>query len=470
MILNTPIIWVIIPIILSVVTAVFYRRRILGVIITSAVGVGLGILAAFFPEDLVITVGPLSLNFVENLAILGRQISVTYSILPFVALIYIATGLWALASTIPGVPDAFRPISLTITGLLTAALGVEPFLYAALFIEAAILFSIPLLSPLGLKTTPGILRFLSLETLAMPFILLAGWLLSGVETLPPDSPLIGQTMIVLGLGIGLWLAIFPFHSWVPMISQSAHPISFSFILFIFPATITLFSLNFLDRYTFLRTSQALFEALRIIGALMIVLGGLWTTYQENIKRAFGFSVLTETGFLLLAIGVADQGGLNWLLMLLPTRAALFWLWGYTLSLIETRADSTEIKSLKGFARRYPFITGGLMIAQLSTAGLPLFAAFPIKIALLSAALSAGNSLGIWVFVGNMGLFVFTIRLMIAFVTPDDQQNLIHWKRNEKASIYLPILLITLINVITGLFPQTILTNITKALTAFRQLQ
>ncbi len=468
--INTPVVWVILPIIIGLITAIFYRRRIFSVVITSVSGFGLGALAVFFPEELTISIGPMTFTFIENLGFFGRQINLSYHMLPFIGFIYIATGLWAIASATSSVPDSFRPISLVVTALLTAALGVEPFLYAALFIEAAILFSIPILSPLQEKTHPGILRFLSLQTLAMPFIMLAGWLLSGVETLPPDSPLIGQTLIVLGLGIGLWLAIFPFHSWVPMVSERANPTAFSFFMFLFPATITLFSLNFLDRYTFLRTTQDLYEALRIVGTLMIVLGGLWTAYQKNIKRAFGFSTLTETGFLLLAIGLRDQGGLNWLLMLFPARALGFWLWGYSLNLIETRADSLYLKDITGFSRRYPIISGGLILAQFSIAGLPLLASFPIKIGLLSAAINTGSGLEIWIFIGNLGLFFFTIRLLTNLVAPDNAHNLTGWSIAEKSSAYIPIILISIAIIFSGLFPNLTLTNITTTLTAFSQLQ
>jgi formate hydrogenlyase subunit 3/multisubunit Na+/H+ antiporter MnhD subunit len=470
MTLSTPILWVILPLFISLIIGVFYRRRILGMILTCTTGFGLGALAAFFPEDLVISIGPLALNFVENLGILGRQINISYQILPFVGFIYFSTGLWAVGSIQPSVPESFRPTSLVVTALLTAALGVEPFLYAALFIEGAILFSIPMLSPLLSKTHPGILRFLSLQTLALPFILLAGWLLSGVETLPPDSPLIVQTMIILGLGIGLWLAVFPFHSWVPMVTEKAHPLPVSFVLFIFPTVITLFSLNFLDRYPFLRTSQGLYQSLRSIGTLMIVLGGLWTAYQDDIKRAFGFSALSETGFLLLAIGLADQGGLSLLLMLFPAHAVSFWLWGFTLSLIETLADSHSIKALHGFAQRYPIISSGLLVAQLSTAGLPLFATFPVKIALFSDAFAVSSGLGAWIFVGSLGLFFFTIRLLINLVTPNTEQAITSWVLTEKENVYLPILLTILAVIIMGLFPQAISTNITTILTAFGQLQ
>ncbi len=470
MIINTPILWVILPIFISIITAVFYRRRILSILITGISSFGLGILAIFFPEDLVISIGPVTLTFIENLGILGRQIVISYQLFPFIAFIYISTGLWAVTSTISIVPDSFRPISLVVTALLTAALGVEPFLYAALFIEAAILFSIPMLSPFQEKTHAGILRFLSLQTLAMPFILLAGWLLSGVETLPPESPLIGQTMIVLGLGLGLWLAVFPFHSWLPMVSERAHPVPLSFVLFIFPTAITLFSLNFLDSYTFLRTSQGLYEALRIIGALMIVLGGLWTAYQNNIKRAFGFSNMVETGFLLLAVGLRDLGGLNWLLMLFPARALGFWLWGYTLNLVEARADSFHLDALKGFSRRYPFISTGILIAQLSIAGLPLFASFPVKLSILSGSFTTAFTLGTWVFIGNLGLFIFTIRLLLKLVAPDEEHILEMWSITEKRNVYLTILAMIFAIIVIGIFPNLTLANITTTLTAFSQLQ
>lgn len=470
MTINTPILWVFLPVFIGAVAAVLYRRRILSILLTGITGLALGGLAAFFPENMVISIGPVTLTFIENLAILGRQINITYQFLPFVAFIYITTGLWAFVSFPLSVPDSFRPISLFITALLTAALGVAPFLYAALFIEAAILFSVPMLSPFWMETHPGILRFLTLQTLAMPFILLAGWLLSGVETLPPDSPLIGQTMIILGLGFGLWLAVFPFHSWVPMVAQKAHPIPFGFVLFIFPTAIVLFSLNFLDRYTFLRTSQGLFEALRIIGTLMIVLGGLWTAMQENLKRAFGFSSLTETGYLLLAIGLYGQGGLNWLLMLIPARALGYLLWGYALSLVETKADALSLDGIKGFAHRFPIIATGLIIAQFSIAGLPLFASFPVKIAVLSAGFNAGMGIGTWSFIGSLGLFFFTIRLLVYLVTPAEHENVSKWRVTEKLIEFLPILLMILVIIFTGLLPNIVLSSILNTLTTFSQLQ
>jgi len=467
---NTPLLWVVLPIIMAALVGIFYNRKLLSIVLTSATAFILALLAVFFPQNLTLAVGPIVMIFEESLDILGRQIIVDYDLLPFIAFIYTMTGLWGLSSGIAGTPRVFRPAILILTALMTAALGVEPFLYAALLIQIAILTSIPMLSPYGKKVEAGILRYLTLETLAMPFILLAGWLLTGVEILPPESPLVGQTTILLGLGFALWLGIFPFHSWLPMVSQHSHPNVFSFLLFLLPTTILVFSLNFFDRYTFLRTLPELDQTLRLFGTLMILVGGLWTAIQHNLKRAFGFSVLTEIGFSLLAMSHTSQGGLVWMMMLFPARVLAFWLWGYTLSLIESRVGTMDTQSIRGFARTHPVLTTGLLLAQLSLAGLPLLGSFPIKIRILSATFETSSTLGIWSFIGSLGLFLFSLRLLAVLVTPLNETISQRWSSLEKPYEYLPIIIMILVLLILGLFPHTLLNGIVNTLTAFNQLQ
>jgi hypothetical protein len=96
-----------------------------------------------------------------------------------------------------------------ITGLMVASLAVEPFLYAALFIEMAVLLAIPLLTSIYSPPGRGIVRFLIYQTLAMPFILVTGWLLAGVEASPGDLALAAQSTSMLGLGFAFLLAVFP---------------------------------------------------------------------------------------------------------------------------------------------------------------------------------------------------------------------------------------------------------------------
>jgi len=310
----------------------------------------------------------------------------------------------------------------------------------------------------------------------MPLILFAGWLLTGVETLPPESALIGQTAMALGLGFALLLGIFPFHSWVPMISELSHPAVISFLFFTVPTAILLFSLNFFNRYPFLRGLENLQVTIRLFGTLMIVLGGFWTAFQEDLKRAFGFASLVETGFSLLALSLIPQGGITWLLMLIPARAAGFWLWGFTLSLIKSHTGSNTsgaltLDGVRGLARRYPILSLGLLLAQLSIAGLPLLTAFPVKLTLLTTLRAAGIGFFTWSFIGSLGLFLFSLRLLSTLVTPEDKEiGAGDWGFNEHLHEYLPVLAAILVLILMGLLPGTFLSGITNTLTAFPQLQ
>ncbi len=120
-------------------------------------------------------------------------------------------------------------------------------------------------------------------------------------------------------------------------------------------------------------------------------------------------------------------------MLLPGRALGFWLWGYSMSLIEEYNGSMDLKVLQGFARRYPFLSSGLLIAQLTIAGLPILATFPIKASILSAAIKNRTSIGIWIYLGSFGLFFFTFRLMASFFRSTRSSRITrldHIRKNE----------------------------------------
>ena len=470
MTLSAPLIWVVLPIIAAVICLIFNERRIFGLIFASLTSLGLALLAAFFPEDLTFKLGRFIFIFQESLTILGRQITLSYSILPFIAFVYAMTGLWALTSNLQGVSSLFRPASLIITALLTAALGVEPFLYAALLIEMAILVSIPMLNIDDHEDHKGTLRYLSFMTIGMPFILIAGWLMTGVVNLPPESPLVTQTILVLGLGFAIWLAVFPFHSWVPMVTQRSQATSTSFLLFVLPTFIFVFGLNFIDWYEFIRISASVAHVLRVVGVVMVMFGGIWTAAQDDLKRAFGFSFLVETGISLMALGLAEKGGLQLLLMLLPARGLGYWLWGYSIAKIEYRFGSLKMESLRNIVVQVPFLYMGLLFAQFSVAGLPLLASFPIKLSLFTIAATVDKNMGIWIFIGNLGLFLLSIRLLLNVVRSSEGQMVFQNFKSEKPIDYLPILFAIIALVLFGLFPGTFLFWLTKTLEAFPHLQ
>ena len=122
-------------------------------------------------------------------------------------------------------------------------MAVQPFLYAALLIELAALAAIPLLAPQGQAPGRSVVKFLTYQTLGMPCILLAGWLLAGVETSPGDLALTIQATVMLSLGFAFLLAVFPLHDWIPGLMAECHPYLAGFLLWVMPSVIIVFSLS-----------------------------------------------------------------------------------------------------------------------------------------------------------------------------------------------------------------------------------
>ena len=142
----------------------------------------------------------------------------------------------------------------------------------------------------------------------MPFILLAGWLLAGVEASPGDLALAAQSAAMLGMGFAFLLAIFPLYNWVPLLMEETSPYIVGFLLWILPTITIIFGAGFLDRYSWLRSSPQLIIALRSAGLLMVVTGGLWAAFQHHLGRIMAYGSIAETGFSLLALSLDFKTG------------------------------------------------------------------------------------------------------------------------------------------------------------------
>ena len=332
--MSAPLVWIILPIAIGLVLFLLSNRPKLAAITSALLALLLAIFASLPAPALEFNFGAISFSLSENFVILGRSLTISSQDLSFISLVYFLTSIWLIGSMWFKLSKFFPAIILISSALLIAALSVEPFLYAALLIEIFVMLSVPLLSPASEKTSRGVLRYLILISLAVPFILVAGWLLSGIETAPANSPLISQASLALFIGFALLLAVIPFHSWIPMVSETAHPWVSSYIFSLLPTTIFMLLLAFIDRYAWLRSLPALYPALRQIGTLMIAMGGVFIAFQRNLGKAFGYAVLIENGFALLAIGLYSQGGLDWFSLLILPRTLGYWLWATCLAYIK----------------------------------------------------------------------------------------------------------------------------------------
>ncbi|MCX6035582.1 MAG: proton-conducting transporter membrane subunit [Chloroflexi bacterium] len=463
--MSAPFLWIFLPLILAGLLMLLRNQKVIALIACSFTFF-LTLAAWVVPIDTAMILGNWSFKLTSSFEILGRRLVLGSADLSLLALIYGSVVVWFAVA--PAVKAARRltSLGLAITASLVAALAVEPFLYAALLIEMAVLLSIPLLSAPGQKPGKGLIRFLIFQTLAMPFILFSGWLLAGIDANPNDLGLVQQAAILIGLGFAFLLAVFPFYSWIPLLTEESSPYTVGFILWIFPTVALFFGLGFLDHYTWLRDIPILGSVLTTVGVLMVVSGGLLAAFQRHLGRIMGYAVIMETGFSILTISLGGTVGLNVFLMLFVPRTLSLVVWSLALTIMKGYSPRLILKDIKGQVRIWPFATSGLVLANLALAGMPLLAGFPPHQAIWEGLASTSLSVVIWVLIGNLSLFFSAVRVMLASASAPERA---HWESRETGAQRILLAIGFLALLLLGLFPQWVLPLWTKLPVIFTHL-
>lgn len=449
--MNAPTIWIVVPFIFAIPLLFINNQRLLS-IAGGSIAVGLAVIAQFVPIEEAMLIGPVSLKIDSSLTVLGRVLLIPPPEGSLLTLIYGAAALWFFGAEASNTATRIVPMGLMITSLMVASIAVEPFLYAALFIEMAILIAVPLLTSIYKPPGRGVVRFLIYQTLAMPFILLAGWLLAGVEASPGDLALAAQSAAMLGLGFAFLLAIFPLYNWVPLLMEETSPFVVGFLLWILPTFTIIFGAGFLDRYSWLRSSPQLLIALRAAGLLMVVTGGLWAAFQRHLGRIMAYGSIVETGFSLLALSLDSRLGIPILFLLIPARALGLAVWSLSLTVIKQNVETMRFGEAQGTLRVTPLAGAGMVVAALSTGAFPLLAGFPARLALWEniARVSLGGAL--WMGIGIIGLLTSTFR-SLAVISMAEEYTTWDVRESPAQIIMLGLGMIGLF--VLGIFPQTV---------------
>ncbi|HTX80322.1 MAG TPA: proton-conducting transporter membrane subunit [Longilinea sp.] len=460
--MSAPIIWIIFPFACAVVLWFLQDDQRLSVLLGAGCCIVLAFFALVLPIGGAISFGSFSIAILPTLNILGRQLVIESGDRYIVVLIYAMSAFWFLGTLSAKAHRLFISSSLGIIALLVAALSVSPFLYAALLIEMAVLLSIPMMLQPGKPMGAGVLRYLIFQTLGMPIILIAGWVLDVLSTNPTSQTLMTLAAAFLGLGLAFWLAVFPFYSWVPLLSGDTHPYVAGFMLWALPTSVLLLILDFLDGFTWLRQEALLYVALQIVGVVMVASGGIWAAFQRKLTRLFGYAVIIETGFSLLALSQFPTLGLdNYAMILFPRLVALA-VWSLSMSILSQQGVALDLDGIQQLFYRAPVAATALCVSIFSVAGFPLLAGFPLRLSIVQQL--AQNSLlsAIWALVGTFGFLFASFRILVSTVAGGREAERIP----EKPLAIFFLVVGTLIMIGVGIWPHLFLSGLPAILQPF----
>jgi formate hydrogenlyase subunit 3/multisubunit Na+/H+ antiporter MnhD subunit len=416
--MSAPLIWILTPIAVGALLLILrrFRRAVWGA--GTSVAFLLALAASILETEAVINLGPLSVKLESSYQILGRQFLLVDQDREVLILVFFLAWVVFLLTPLIEVGELLIPIGLIISGLIVASLSVDPFLYAALFIEMVVLFSVPLLVAPGKRVSKGALRFLSYESLGVPFLLYSDWMLAGSEGSPGDFERVLRAAILLGAGFAFLLAVFPFHSWLPMIFEEVHPYAAAFVAVFVLIVASLFSVELFNRFAWLRSSENFLLVLRIGGLTMLLIGGLWAAFSDHLGRGIGFGLMVFTGLLLLSLSLSLEPGLDYYFSFLRTSALAIMVWSSCLSVLASGRQGLTLSDLRGAGRILPLPAAGLVLACLILAGYPVLTGFAEIASLLGELSLASVAVAGIAAVGLTGIAAHGLRALWYLVSLD----------------------------------------------------
>ena len=364
----------------------------------------IGVFALIAPIETPRTVLGASFQFEGGWRILGRLIALSDRNRAPVAFLYLTGALFFAAGRVARPGRTFAPVGLLTLGLLSGSLTIEPFLYAAIFLELAAMAAILILNPPETGSYPGSLQLLVLYTLAMIAILFTGWLLdnAGVTSVTPE--LASKVMSLLGLGFAILMFIPPFHFWLGRAAGTANPYSLAFLAVVLQSAGLFLLLRFLDSLEWLRTEPRVFSAGLQIGLLMAGLGSLASAAQSDYSKMIAYALVADFGVTLYAIGSGLPGALQVVLFQLGIRVVSLAVWGLGATALR-RIE--EVGHLVGTGRSHPLAACASLLGALGLAGFPFTGGFPIRWALLRE--STGSTIAeAAIVLGSMALISISI--------------------------------------------------------------
>ncbi len=447
--MSAPVLWIVIPVVTSAFLLFLVRYPSLLKIIGIVISLTLALTAIVQPIGNVLHLGSISIDITPVLYIFGRSLLLENADRFTLSLIYTTLLIYMLALDVKSVPAKFVPLSLAITGLLIAALAVQPFLYSALLVELAVLLTILMVKEKTQLPEPGIIRFLIYLSLAMPCIMFAGWILGGNQASVSDASRLLSAVVFLLIGFSIWLAVFPFHSWLPQFSQAVHPYLFGFLFSLFPVISLLIIMDYISSLLWLRSAAYLTPALMVVGVIMVVTTGILSSVDKDLKRLLAYTVLLETGFSLLVLSIRSAQAVQLLYQSFIPRIFSLGLLSFSISVCSNHGFSLTTIGVRGIGKKLPFATIGVLVALFSITGFPLFAGFPVRFELLTRLGQSFASTLIWIAVGLAAFLVGVVKLFMTMTTPDREKREINEKISEIVIISIGVLILILI----GFYPQ-----------------
>ena len=276
--------------------------------------------------------------------------------------------------------------------------------------------------------------------------------------------IISYTLMFIGFGVKA--ALVPFHSWLPRAMVAPTPVS-ALLHAVAVVKSGVFAIIRMSYFIFgieVLKSFHINSFLVVLIVISIIMGSFLALHQSNLKKRLAYSTISQLGYILLGIVMLDKeafmGGLLHLVNHAVIKIVLF----FCVGAILYTTHKTDISEIKGIGKEMPITMGCFAVASISLIGIPPTNGFVSKWYLAQGGLNGGK----WIFPVILLLSALLTALYLlpviteAFFRKAEQETVT--VREAPLKMLIPIVSITIIVILLGLFPNIVIGFIEQIVT------
>ncbi|MBU3189291.1 monovalent cation/H+ antiporter subunit D family protein [Clostridium bowmanii] len=267
--------------------------------------------------------------------------------------------------------------------------------------------------------------------------------------------------IAMFLGFGVKAALVPFHSWLPAAMVAPTPVS----ALLHAVAVVKSGIFAIMRMSYFIFGTEIIKALHvniflsILIVISILLGSFLALHQENLKKRLAYSTISQLGYVLLGVVLLNKDAFAGSLLHLINHAVIKIVLFFCVGAIMYTTGKTDISQIRGIGKQMPITMGCFGIAAISLIGIPPSNGFVSKWYLAQGGLTEGKMI-------FPAILLISALLTALYLLPIVTEAF--FKKGEDTVVkeapmkmLIPIVMITIIIVLLGIFPNMLITFVQK---------
>ena len=287
-------------------------------------------------------------------------------------------------------------------------------------------------------------------------------LISGFSAMSIGTRILVVVLFLIGFGVKA--ALMPLHIWAPDAYSNA-PMSYTAIFSGSLSKMGIYGMVivFMALVTKLPQESIIRDIVAWLAAITAAISTLWAIKQDDAKRLLAYSSIGQLGYIIIGIAIgtpqAMLAGLFLAFMHGVFKSTLFMVVGA----VEKQTGTSNLKKVTGLIRKMPWTFLAAMISIIALAGIPPLGGFVGKWMLYESMITSRHFfLVILVFFSSTAAFLYCYKFLFGFFLGQEEKEWEHVKE-APAVMVVPMMILSVVSIVLGTFPQLILKPIDSAL-------